>query len=221
MTGKFHSHITIEADTREAAEQAARLINGKVTVIDLGRDDRQHTDRMITNHYVTGYRGLETHEDVLQRLNEHASILQDSGFTVVRSKLEYELLDPRSTSDVEEALATDYIELHIKWTVDPLDLDYLLGTARRYGWAVSNNPDEVLEARVVQFITRRFAGADRSIERIQSAVMQICNTVLPCLRQSMRVSAEGKVIWHTPEFDTHYEAVVWDSNADYDLWWIR
>lgn len=206
MTGKFHSHITIETPDRAAAERAARLIQGKVTVIDLGRDDRRQTDRMITNHFVTGYHGLRDHNDVLRRVKGAAVQLLITGNNVVRVKLEHELLDRRSPVDcIQESLATDYTEVHIKCLVSADRRDSLVAAAHEFGWSYSSNPDAISNRGVVQFVTRRFADPRRTIDQIyqEAACLQI--------RLMTDYQAEAEV---------HYESVVYDSNPDYDKWWV-
>lgn len=150
ITGKFHSHITIQPDSREQAEAAARLTNGKITFVDLASAAHTQTDYMITHHYVTGYRGLSDSLDVTARLISYVKSIEGYGIKVIRVKLEHEIYDGHTPCACvpESITAGVYTEVHIR----------MRGQRHVYtGWSYSINalgkPNEY-------FLTRRFRAND-------------------------------------------------------------
>jgi ADP-ribose pyrophosphatase YjhB (NUDIX family) len=205
LAGKFHSHITIEAQSRAEAERAAKLTYGKLTVIDLSRDGRNQTDYMITHHYETGSRGLEDQTDIEAVLRSREQLLRESGVRVMRLKLEYDATHANaSAQDAELATAAGlYTEVHIKCVVEPASRDELLATAAEAGWHPSRNPFAALrDEQLVQFVNRRFYGAAQ-LQEVDQAVDDVVPKLLAC----------ASII------EIKYEVAVYDSNDEHDRWW--
>lgn len=150
ITGKFHSHITIQPDDREKAESAARLTNGKITFIDLAGSKHAQTDYMITHHYVTGHRNLVDSLDVTALLMARTNAIDEFGIKVVRVKLEHEIRDPHTPQDcVTESIESGvYTEVHVRMREQRRDYP---------GWSYSVN---ALGKSDEYFLTRRFRAAD-------------------------------------------------------------
>jgi ADP-ribose pyrophosphatase YjhB (NUDIX family) len=205
LSGKFHSHLTIEAGSQREAERAAHLTGGKLTVIDLSRGERQQTDWMITHHYVTGARGLEDQYDIEALLRARARQLDESGVKVVRVKLEYDLLHDRSDrGQVSAALDNLYTEIHVKCLLDEGQRAELCRVAAKEGWHPSRNPFAVRDGgQLVQFVNRRFYGETRLAE-IDAAVDRLLAAILP----------------HAEVLEIKYETAVYDSNDAHDRWWM-
>lgn len=205
LVGKFHSHITVVANSPEEAKRAAKLTDGKLTVIDLSRDGRTQTDCMITHHYVTGHRGLEDQHDVTALLRARGRLLQESGIQVTRLKLEYDVTHERNdklTAD-QACLAGTYTEVHVKCVVPNENYDLLKVTAAEAGWHPSRNPFEVLSSTTaVQFVNRRFYGS-QTLSDIDAAV----DSLLPLLEPLCGIA------------EVKYEVAVYDSNDEHDKWW--
>lgn len=181
ITGKFHSHITIQPENREQAEIAAKLTYGKVTFIDLAGTDHTQTDYMITHHYVTGHRDLIAHEDVTLRLLSHAQAIEKSGIQIVRIKLEHEIYDSRTPIDcVADSITTGaYTEVHIK----------MRGVRKDYpGWSYSTN---ALAKPNEYFLTRRFHASEN---------MHVAVDLIP-ERQMVEVKYEVALLDTNPELD--------------------
>jgi len=206
LAGKFHSHITIEAQSAAEAERAAKLAYGKLTVIDLSRDGRHQTDYMITHHYETGSRGLEDQSDIEALLRSREQLLRESGIRVTRLKLEYDATHASNRpADAEPACNGGiYTEVHIKCVAAKPERDQLVTTVAAAGWHPSRNPfAERSDGRLVQFVNRRFYGAVRLID-VDTVVDEIVPTILAV--------AEIEEI--------KYEVAVYDSNERQDRWWM-
>lgn len=206
LTGKFHSHITIQDLPLAEAERAAALVGGKLTVIGLARGERTQTDMMITHHYVTNARGIEDQYDIVALLRARALQLEESGVTVTRLKLEYDLLHDRSDrGQVAAALDNIYTEIHVKCDVETTVREVLMSSASAAGWHPSRNPYAKSEGdRVIQFINRRFYGLT-SITEIDAAVDAI----------TAIASTYATVL------EIKYETAVYDSNDNHDRWWME
>lgn len=206
LTGKFHSHITIEGLPLAEAERAATLVGGKLTVIGLSRGGRTQTDMMITHHYATNARGLEDQYDIVALLRARGLQLEQSGVTVTRLKLEYDLLHDRSDrGQVSSALDNIYTEVHVKCVVDSDVRDVLMSAASAVGWHPSRNPFAKSEGdQVVQFVNRRFYGLttladiDREVDKILPVVTTYAGLE-----------------------EIKYETAVFDSNEKHDGWWME
>lgn len=153
ITGKFHSHITIQPDNREQAEAAARLTSGKITFIDLAAEGHIQTDYLITHHYVTGHvmmRDLVDSIDVSARLQSYSQAIEQSGIKVIRIKLEHEIYDSRTPlACVAESIAAGiYTEVHIRMRRPRQDFP---------GWSYSSN---ALAKSNEYFLTRRFSATE-------------------------------------------------------------
>lgn len=206
LAGKFHSHITIEAHSGEEAERAAKLTCGKLTVIDLTRDDRSQTDYMITHHYETGNRGLEDQSDIEALLRSREHLLRESGIRVTRLKLEYDATHASNApQDADPACAEGiYTEVHIKCVLPKLQREALVSTAASAGWHPSRNPfAQRLDDQIVQFVNRRFYGSVR-LAYVDTVVDQIVPALVP--------------LAHIEEIK--YEVAVYDTNERQDRWWM-
>lgn len=206
LTGKFHSHITIEAHSTAEAERGAKLTYGKLTVIDLTRDGRSQTDYMITHHYETGSRGLEDQSDIEALLRSREQLLRESGLRVTRLKLEYDATHASNQPhDADPACAAGiYTEVHIKCVIPPGERDALVAVSAAAGWHPSRNPFAVRpDGQLVQFVNRRFYGAVRMAE-----VDAVVDELVPRL-VSLAVIEELK-----------YEVAVYDTNEHHDRWWM-
>jgi len=149
ITGKFHSHITIHPETEEQLKLAEKLIQGKLTFIDL-KSDSDYTDHMVTNHYVTGFHVLTDHNSIITILQTKQKLLEDSGIKVLRVKLEHELLDKRSTGCEDESLENAlYTEVHLKVSGD---------FSNYHGWAWSTNSKDGST-----FLTKRYFDKSYSV----------------------------------------------------------
>ena len=206
LTGKFHSHITIQELPLAEATRAATLVAGKLTVIGLSRGTRGQTDMMITNHYVTDSRGLEDQYDITAVLRARQQQLEESGVTVERVKLEYDLLHDRSDrGQVTAALDNLYTEVHLKCDVALDRLSELTSGSSVVGWHPSRNPfAPSVEGRVIQFVNRRFYG-QTTLTELDAAV----DGVTPFVT-SLATLVEAK-----------YETAVYDSNELRDRWWME
>ena len=206
LTGKFHSHITIEGLPIAEAERAATLVGGKLTVIGLARGERSQTDMMITHHYVTNARGLEDQYDIVALLRARGLQLEASGVKVSRLKLEYDLLHDRSDrGQVAAALDNLYTEIHVKCDVEADVREVLMSAAASVGWHPSRNPFAKSEnGRVIQFINRRFYGST-TITELDTAVDTI----------TAIASTYAAVL------EVKYETAVYDSNDTHDRWWME
>lgn len=211
LVGKFHSHLTIRG---HEVERAAKLVGGKATCIDLSRhtEQRQQTDMMITNHYVTGMRGLEDEYDVIALLESKAYHLRSCGIEVVRVKLEYDVFGKTSPrGDANRALERrPYTEIHIKIGLTESCRNAVLQQAREFGWHPSRNLFSVSsEGQCTQFINRRYYVSDvetTSWEKIDSDIDTLIQSLIP-------LEVEVKEI--------KYETAIYDSNEDLDRWWVR
>ncbi len=185
LTGRFHSHITFEAPSHEIAKRAAVLTGGKLTVIDLQSLDKEPDEWLVTHHYMTGSRGLEDHYDIEMKMLAHAKQLHGSGFPVLRTKLELEILDHHSGyHQLVDALDSIYTEVHVKCIVKKELRDNLVAFAREQGWHPSRNPfDQTDDGRVVQFINLRKYGNislsafDAEVDRMIPLALEIADYV--------------------------------------------
>ena len=205
--GKFHSHLTIQAHSQAEAARAAKLSSGKLTVIDLQRDGRTQTDYMITHHYLTDVRGLEDQNDIVALLKSRALLLAETGIKVLRLKLEYDVTSTRnSPHDAEPAcLGGIYTEVHVKCVVDEDRRSSLLESARAADWHPSRNPFAKREdARLVQFVNRRFYGATPLAE-IDAAV----DAIVPHIAELADIE------------EIKFETTVYDDNDIHDKWWME
>ncbi len=206
ISGKFHSHLTIEANSKAEGERAAALVRGKITMIDLQRDGRKQTDYMITHHYVTGHQGLEDQYDVTALLKARAQQLKESGIRVLRAKLEHEMLDLQSNRrDIAASLASIYTEVHVKCVIDNDRQQHLINIAKAYGWHPSLNPFAVADdGKVTRFVNRRFYD-DVALATIDRAVDELIPAIIPFA--------------HIKEIK--YESAIFDSNVEHDRWWMQ
>lgn len=206
LVGKFHSHLTIEAQSPAEAERAVRLVGGKLTVIDLSRDGRSQIDRMITHHFITGSRGLEDQLDIVAKLKAYALQLQASGVNVLRVKLEYDLLHEQSDrAQIAAALDNVYTEVHIKCVLSAEERDDLVRVAASSGWHPSRNPFAKRDdGKLVQFVNRRFYDRGLTLAQIDAAV----DAVVPKLLERCEIE------------EIKYETAVYDSNDNHDHWWM-
>lgn len=206
LAGKFHSHMTIEAHSRDEAERAAKLTYGKLTVIDLTRDGRSQTDYMITHHYETGSRGLEDQSDIEALLRSREQLLRESGIRVTRLKLEYDATHASNRPHDADPACSDgiYTEVHIKCVVVKSNRDALIAAAASAGWHPSRNPfAERTDDHIVQFVNRRFYGSVR-LSDIDTVVDRIVPTIVPLAQIE----------------ELKYEVAVYDTNERQDRWWM-
>jgi 8-oxo-dGTP pyrophosphatase MutT (NUDIX family) len=207
LAGKFHSHITLEMPSSKLeAERAAKLVNGKLTVIDLSRESRNQTDFMITHHYLTGSRGLEDEYDVLALLKSRARQLEESGYKVTRVKLEHEPMHKDSDiDDILNSLNRIYTELHIKCVIDEANSDNLIELSKKANWHPSRNPFSTRDdGKLVRFVNKRLYGGrflfeiDREVDNIIPIISDVCDIE-----------------------EIKYETAIYDSNEDLDKWWMK
>ena len=194
MSEIYHSHITIEC-TAEEAHAAAKMVKGKATVIHLENKYKSQQDIMITNYYVVGKKGLTTSYDVYNRLIEHEKTLADAGYSVLRSKLEKDILGKFSKTAYDQ-----YYEIHMKYMLSLEELPSFKELAYNRGWHPSTNPYQQNEdGTVVQFVNKRFTDID-AIEPDIDETLSVLNV------------AELR--------DVKRETVVYDSNVEHDKWWL-
>ena len=210
VVGKFHSHITIDPVNGEEAERAAKLSKGKLTVIALSHDGRSERHYMLTHHFVTGGGGMEDHYDILARLKGIRLQLTESGVPVIRVKLEYEPLHEASPhEDLANVLAgARYVEVHVKCIVpDGAALTALAGLAMEYDWRLSSNPFETRDdGSIVQFVNRRFFGADKALEVVHATV----DSFVPFVHHTLPTARLVEV---------KHEVAVFDDQGQHDAWW--
>jgi hypothetical protein len=203
LTGKFHSHLTVETDK---GNDLARAVGGKLTTILLNRVDsgRQQVDPMITHHYVTGHKGLVDETDVLIQLKAHAHKIIELGGKVLRIKLEHEPLDILSDpNQVQESIETSiYTEVHIKTQMQKKDRDQMCALAAQHHWHPSTNPVNIEGDTVTQFLNRRYYGSvdlDEVMKNNQDIILLLDVRVL----------------------ETKIETARYDTNDARDKWWMK
>lgn len=205
LCGAFHSHITFEAKSSAEASRAASLTSGKLTTIELSRDGRTQTDRMITHHYRTGHHGLEDSTDIVALLCARGELLKTTGFTVSRLKLEYDMiLDGSDPAQTDFACRTaSYAEVHIKCLLYTEIAGALVAVAKTRGWHPSLNPFAKLDdGRLVQFVNRRFYGEGFDF------INQQADAMVRKLEELAQVQ------------EVKYEAAIFDTNEAVDAWWL-
>lgn len=211
LAGKFHSHITMNVTDEYQAEAARELVGGKVTVINLEREDRKQVDMMLTHHYVTGKGPLRDYHDVVELLKRHGARLKEKGFEVTRLKLEHEPFDNRSPYQCIQSSFTDYeyIEVHVKVVVTGAhELMLLKQEAAEMGWHPSNNPfAKTKDGKLVQFLNRRWYKHED--ENDPNAVEAATETLVHNISHMITELKEIK-----------YESAVYDSNINLDKWWM-
>jgi hypothetical protein len=204
LTGKFHSHITISAEGNAA--QAAKLVGGKLTVIDLAKGKRGQTDVMITRHYVTGYHGLRDENDIVFLLKGQAAQLKESGIEVLRTKLEHEMLHEQSNPlEIEESLNRIYTEVHVKCVLAANLIKSLVGFAKPLCWHPSRNSlGKTEDGRLIHFVNRRFYSKPLTLGTLDMAVQELIG--------DFPAGIEIREI--------KYESTVFDTNELHDKWWM-
>lgn len=208
LNGMFHSHLTIQVADEAEAKRAAKLVGGRLTVINLSRGDRAQKDVMITHYFLTGYRGLDDQYDILAKLSSYAHQLEQSGIHVLRVKLEYELLHEKSNrAQVAQALdGNEYTEVHIKCVHQRGFRDQLIGLAAQSGWHPSRNPYDVREDGLfVQFINKRFYEDRLRLADIDASV----DAIVPGISELAHIERIA------------YETAVYDSASAHDRWWME
>lgn len=214
LVGNFHSHLTIKSDDIDVLKKAATIAKGKLTVIDLDAHGTQDRECMITNHFVTGYRGFDNADKIITHLKHLTSkINQTFDAEVIRIKLEHELFHPRSlTSQINQSLyCYDYTECHIKVLIPPsMQLTQIKELAELFSWRVSSNPFSVSDDGIVQFINRRFYTKEYSSCDILQLINKSIDDMMIKLYNTGVDIIERKV-----------ETAVYDSNVDLDAWWAK
>ena len=207
LTGKFHSHITIDEVSLRDAQALASLIGGKATYIYLEGETKKQTDVMITNHFVTGKRALQDEIDIYNLLLKHKMLLS-SKTKVKRVKLEHEFLDPYTDRvNIEESLNRKYVEVHIKCIVDSSAHAKLIEFSKKEGWRPSTNIyAKTGQGKLVQFINKRFYKTSNPITLD---------------RLNLETNSMTKAIMSMADIDeVKYESAIYDDNEDLDKWWI-
>lgn len=206
LVGKFHSHLTIVANSDDEARRAAALVKGKITIIDLSRENKTQTDYMITHHYVTGHHGLEDSFDITTLLKSMAKQITESGVKVTRVKLEHELLDSRSNiRDIPSSLNSIYTEVHVKCLVSEDQRNKLIEVSSAKGWHPSRNPFAKAEdGTLTQFVNKRFYG--------QSSLVDIDSHVDQLVKDVIQITEIKEI---------KYESTIYDSNEKLDGWWMK
>lgn len=105
VTGKFHAHVTVEADDRLADFCKGRSV--KVTVIEDQRPGSTRLTWMTTSYYLDEESGA--YDRVVAKLESLSSSLSQAGFSVLRSKLEHE-----SLPTAEPFSKSVYREFHVR-----------------------------------------------------------------------------------------------------------
>lgn len=206
FTGHFHSHLTLRC-TPQKAEAAAKLVGGKLTVIDLQGPKRQAQDIMLTHHFVTGHRGLVDHRSILLELHEKVRQLQAKKFEVTRIKLELEHLDPKSPREqlTDLARCATYVEAHIKCELLAADLPEIAEELRP-GWALSRNPLSIQGETITQFFNLRVYRRDDPLF-LHSVEPQVAHQEIWLKRMGCKV-LESKI-----------ETAIFDTDQHHDEWW--
>lgn len=214
LVGKFHSHLTVSGDDINILKQAAAIAKGKLTVIDLYAQSLLDRECMITNHFVTGYRGFDSANQIITHLQQVASEINKTlNVEVVRIKLEHELFHPRSLeSQITQSLYQyDYTECHIKVLIPPsIQLSQIRELAELFSWRLSSNPFSVSNDGIVQFINKRFYTNDYNSCDILQLINDSVDDMIFKLYNTGVDIIECKV-----------ETAVYDSNADLDAWWAK
>lgn len=207
IIGKFHSHLTIKANSEKELDRAAKLCGGKLTTILLQRDGHVQTDAMITHHYRTDARGIEDEKDIVALLRSRALLLTEAGVKVTRLKLEYDVTsEHNSPHDASQAcLQGIYTEVHVKCVVVAHERDHLMARAREFGWHPSHNPLSIRDdEKLIQFVNMRFYGS-----ATMDAIDKEVDRLIPTLLQMAEIE------------EIKYETAVFDSNEDVDKWWMK
>lgn len=197
LTGHFHSHIT-------TTSEPPSNIGGKITVIEIEKDGQKQRDVMLTHHYVTGHKGLESAKDVLRLMRSHAEDLRKRGLEVTREKLEWEI------PEEYDSLAKDfpYVEVHVKCDISTDDRQELMEKSRDLGWHPSRNIyDRPARGTVTQFVNRRWY-LETASKKISHIRQETCRLVSSLSSPKVRVK------------DVKYEAALFDTNEDLDRWWM-
>jgi hypothetical protein len=105
VIGKFHAHVTVEADDRLADFCKGRSI--KVTAIEDQRPGATRLTWMTTSYYSDEEPGA--YDRTVAKLKVLASSLSQAGFSVLRSKLEHE-----SLPTAEPFSKNNYREFHVR-----------------------------------------------------------------------------------------------------------
>jgi hypothetical protein len=151
------------------AARARTLGGGKVTIIE---QPETAPEAMVTHYYVVGPKPgqFANQRRVQNALVGTSRTLRDSGFTVTRLKLEFDLT---TSNDPQLGLRMgEYAEAHVKCLVSQDSMDWLKGQASDHDWRPSRNPLQKNEGGVVQFVNRRFTKDTpwTTIERLTVAV---------------------------------------------------
>lgn len=213
LVGKFHSHLTISSDDINVLKRAASIAKGKLTVIDLANSDIHGRECMITNHFVTGYRGFENADQIIAHIKQVAvNINKLIDVNVIRIKVEHELFHPKSiSSQIDQSLHQyDYTECHIKTLIQPGDNINLSDIAIKAGWRLSSNPYSVSTSGIVQFVNTRFY----TNEYIGTDILGLIKDSVDQMKNKLYTAG-----YHILE--CKIETAVYDSNIDLDAWWVN
>lgn len=206
VQGKFHSHITVAVTRGEGEGAQIEQLRGwcrqrkiKLTVIDLSRQDRHQRDVMTTQHYKI--EAEDAVEQIIDQLIALCEALEDSGYTILRVKLEHESLPTLNTFS-----AAQYREVHIKLKLDAQGYEQQLQALRELGqthhFVPSSNPHERHEDYVAQFINLRIYEGD--LARADAHVAQL---------QAALIAQRFDII------QTKAETTIFDTNLALDRWW--
>jgi hypothetical protein len=203
LHGKFHSHLTFDTDDLDMLQDISKNLKGKLTIIDLinGKHGREH---MITNHFLTGYKGHTNSNQIIESLKTMSlGIKNIFNIDTLRIKLEHELYHPKShPNEIFSSLNNfDYCESHIKLLLK--NYDDILPLVDGTDWRLSSNPLSRNDNGTVQFINRRFYDNKNYLDdEIKMMTTQLKSAMIEIL--------EVKV-----------ETCVYDSNQDLDAWWVK
>lgn len=205
LHGKFHSHLTFNADDLEILKDISKSLKGKLTIIDLvnGKHGREH---MITNHFLTGHKNYNDSNHIIQSLKNMSKFIKDAfNIDTLRIKLEHELYHPKSyPNEVSSSLNNfDYCESHIKLLLQNNDHDKLLKMVKDTDWRLSSNPLSKNTDGTVQFINRRFYDNKNYLnDEIKMMTTHLKDDMIKIL-------------------EVKTETCVYDSNKDLDAWWVN
>ena len=203
LLGKFHAHITfnLRENQIEPCKQWCRDRKAKLTIIDLANlTGQSQTDVMLTVHFRESTDNAVNH--ITKRLVELTELAEESGFTVIRVKLEHESLPTLSKFDRQH-----YQEVHIKLDIPApqykADYQRLRELGKQYGFVPSQNPLQRSETMITQFANLRIYEGD-----YESASFQI-------ERITQALADEGFSIKEVKR-----ETIVFDTAQALDSWWI-
>lgn len=204
INGKFHAHVSIRTDNFEDLNSLRELcknyLGTKITIIDLyDFKGNSQKDCMFTKYYNISH---ETAVDlIIDDLNGFAKDLINSGYAVMRIKLEHEGMPTLPNFNKE-----NYREVHVKMQIPKEEYDekmkVLKESSTRFGYVPSRNPSAREEDVVHQFINLRYY--EGTLGSVDAKVASLSDFL-----KNNGIEVE----------EIKKETTVFDTNHDLDKWW--